>query len=81
MIYYLVTELQTKPMRSFLEGWGKSLADRIKIVAYESLLAGQEPLPEKGGLATGSHERNASHFRTAIGEQSDAVARTAMARQ
>ena len=46
MIYYLVTEQRTYPMRFFLETWGSGLADRLKIVTYKSLLAAGDRPPE-----------------------------------
>jgi hypothetical protein len=49
MIHYFVTEQQTGAMRLFLQSWGERLAHRIKIVAYEALLAGREGLPDRGG--------------------------------
>jgi hypothetical protein len=48
MICYLVTEQRTYPMRFFLETWGKHLAERVRIVTYESLVGGHE-LPQGDG--------------------------------
>jgi len=42
MIQFLVTREHAYTMQSFLESWGKELAGRIGILAYEDLLAGVE---------------------------------------
>lgn len=49
MIHYLVTEQHSRPMRYFLQAQGSALASRLKVVTYESLLAGDEQLPQRGG--------------------------------
>jgi hypothetical protein len=49
MIHYLVTEQHSRPMRYFLQAQGSALASRIKVVTYESLLDGDEQLPQRGG--------------------------------
>jgi hypothetical protein len=49
MIHYLVFEHHAGPMRQFLDGWAPRLAQHLKIVPYERLLAGQERLPQERG--------------------------------
>jgi hypothetical protein len=49
MIHYLVFENNAGPMRQFLDGWAPRLAQHLKIVPYERLLAGQERLPQEQG--------------------------------
>jgi hypothetical protein len=50
MIHYFVTAARVGSIRLFLESWGKCLAPRMRVVTYESLLAGREQLPEQGGV-------------------------------
>lgn len=48
MIYYFVTERHIHAMQVFLASWGSALADRIKIVTYESILNDRARVPEHG---------------------------------
>ncbi len=47
MIYYLITQRHAFTMQTFLDDWGKALADRITIVLYERLFSsGSIVMPE-----------------------------------
>jgi hypothetical protein len=47
MIYYLVMQRQTNAMQSFLSSWGGALAERVRVIPYESILAGDD-VPGRG---------------------------------
>jgi hypothetical protein len=80
MIYYLVAERQTAPMQYFLASWGKQLVNVIKVVSYESLLAGREKLPERKATyvftSFGAISRMDPRSRSAIGALHDRLVKT-----
>jgi hypothetical protein len=49
MIYYFAAQRHTHALQSFLGSWGKSLASRIKLLTYESILADPGSVPRRDG--------------------------------
>lgn len=65
MIYYLVTRPHSYTIATFVQGWGKALAGRVTVGAYDGLLGGGE-LPPGGVVIFSDLDRLAPAERAAL---------------